>query len=214
MVTQIQLDTEEDITNFKRAFILYVQKAVLCPNNSKPLSPKTLPTILDVTNPRAMNWGRHVYSFLLNGITEMKKKNLKSANGCVFALLIIYFQETHFAVDSEEADAQPPWLVYWKDSTLKRRIKYEFEDPALSIFEFPKGLAHQARSKTLTRAQKKIKTKIKIPLTKNEIMNSTLAKSLPIEGPPSQKKTLGKRKQTEEEKSSSESEPESEFESE
>ncbi|MED6188195.1 hypothetical protein PIB30_083771 [Stylosanthes scabra] len=130
MVTQIQLDTEEGITNFKRAFILYVQKAVLCPNNSKPLSPKTLPTILDVTNPRAMNWGRHVYSFLLNGITEMKKKNLKSADGYVFALLIIYFQETHFGVDSEEPDAQPPWLVYWKDSMLKQRIKYEFEDPA------------------------------------------------------------------------------------
>ncbi|MED6201335.1 hypothetical protein PIB30_093959 [Stylosanthes scabra] len=130
MVTQIQLDTEKGITNFKRAFILYVQKAVLCPNNSKPLSPKTLPTILDVTNPRAMNWGQHVYSFLLNGIMEMKKKNLKSANGCVFALLIIYFQETHFGVDSEEADAQPPWLVYWKDNILKRRIKYEFEDPA------------------------------------------------------------------------------------
>ncbi|MED6184686.1 hypothetical protein PIB30_049883 [Stylosanthes scabra] len=123
-----------------------------------------------------MNWGRHVYSFLLNGITEMKNKNLKSADGCVFALLIIYFQETHFGVDSEEADAQPPWLVYWKDSTLKRRIKYEFEDPA--------GLAHQARSRTPTRAQKKIKTKIKIPPTKNEIMNSTLAKSLLIEGPP------------------------------
>ncbi|MED6199031.1 hypothetical protein PIB30_072170 [Stylosanthes scabra] len=81
------LDTEENITKFKRAFILYVQKAMLCPNNSKPLSPKTLPTILDVTNPRAMNWGRHVYSFLLNGITEMKKKNLKSVDDCVFVLL-------------------------------------------------------------------------------------------------------------------------------
>ncbi|MED6163911.1 hypothetical protein PIB30_084690 [Stylosanthes scabra] len=43
-------------------------------------------------------------------------------------------------------------------------------------------------------------------------MNSTLAKSLQIEGPPSQKNILGKRKQTEEEKSSSESEPESESE--
>ncbi|MED6213372.1 hypothetical protein PIB30_092479, partial [Stylosanthes scabra] len=130
MVTQIKLDTEEDITNFKRAFILYVQKAILCPNNSKPVSPKTLPTILDVTNPRAMNYGRHVYSFFLNEITKMKKKNLKSVDGCVFALLIIYFQEAHFGVDSEEVDAQPPWLEYWKDSTLKRRIKYEFEDPA------------------------------------------------------------------------------------
>ncbi|MED6186461.1 hypothetical protein PIB30_066865 [Stylosanthes scabra] len=45
-------------------------------------------------------------------------------------------------------------------------------------------------------------------------MNSTLAKSLLIEGHPLQKKTLGKRKQIEEEKSSSESEPESESESE
>ncbi|MED6220890.1 hypothetical protein PIB30_049151 [Stylosanthes scabra] len=124
MVTQIQLDTEEDITNFKRAFILYVQKAILCPNNSKPLSPKTLPTILDVTNPRAMNWGRHVYSFLLNGITKMKKKNLKSADGYVIALLIIYFQETHFGVDSEEADAQPPWLDV---CSVKRRTKKRHE---------------------------------------------------------------------------------------
>ncbi|MED6114754.1 hypothetical protein PIB30_083524 [Stylosanthes scabra] len=123
----------------------------------------------------------------------MKKKNLKSADGCVFALLIIYFQDTQFGVDSEEADAQPPWLVYWKDNTLKRRIKYEFEDPA--------GLAHQTRSRTPTREQKKIKTKIKIPPTKNEIMNSTMAKSLLIEGPPLQKKTIGKRNQIEEEKS-------------
>ncbi|MED6125685.1 hypothetical protein PIB30_070951 [Stylosanthes scabra] len=216
MVTQIKLDTKKDITNFKRAFILYVQKAILCPNNSKPLSPKTLPTILDVTNPRAMNWGQHVYSFLLNGITEMKKKNLKSVDGCVFALLIIYFQETHFGVDSEEADAQPPWLEYWKYNTLKRRIKYEFEDPALNFNAllvisccrvWPTKLKSGRQQE-----HKKIKTKIKITPTKNEIMNNTLAKSLKIEGP--SRKILGKRKQTEEEKSSSEFEPEMESESE
>ncbi|MED6139726.1 hypothetical protein PIB30_086494 [Stylosanthes scabra] len=46
MVTQRALDTEENITNFKRAFILYVQKPILCPNNSKPLSPKTLQQFL------------------------------------------------------------------------------------------------------------------------------------------------------------------------
>ncbi|MED6113064.1 hypothetical protein PIB30_067534 [Stylosanthes scabra] len=107
-----------------------------------------------------------------------------------------YFQETHFGVDSEEADAQPPWLEYWKDSTLTRRIKYEFEDPAHnSRFEFPpcnfvlQGLTHKARSRTSTRMQKKIKTKIKILPTKNKIMNISLAKSLNIEGP-SQKRSL------------------------
>ncbi|MED6117617.1 hypothetical protein PIB30_111611, partial [Stylosanthes scabra] len=55
-------------------------------------------------------------------------------------------------------------------------------------------LAHQARSRTPTRPQKIIKTKIKIPPTKKEIMKSTLVKSLQIEGPPLQKKILGKRK--------------------
>ncbi|MED6142523.1 hypothetical protein PIB30_114629, partial [Stylosanthes scabra] len=74
------------------------------------------------------------------------------------------------------------------------------------------GLAHQARSRTPTRPQKIIETKIKIPPTKKEIMKSTLVKSLQIEGPPLQKKILGKRKQIEEQKSSSESEPESESE--
>ncbi|MED6168618.1 hypothetical protein PIB30_013113 [Stylosanthes scabra] len=180
MVYNIELNSEENITKFKRAFILYVQKAVLCPNNSNPLSPKTLPTILDVSNTREMNWGRHVYSFLLDGIIQAIRKNTKHIDGCVFSLLIIYFQETQFGVESELPNAQPPWLSYWKNRTLKLRIKYEFKDPA--------GLARQARNRTPTRKQKKAPPKIKHPQTK----------SLQIEGPKG-KKILGKRKQIDDE---------------
>ncbi|MED6186657.1 hypothetical protein PIB30_068832, partial [Stylosanthes scabra] len=180
MVYTIPLDSEENITKFKRAFILYVQKALLCPNNSNPLSPKILPTILDVSNPREMNWGRHVYSFLLDGITEARKKNNKNIDGCVFALLIIYFQEIEFGQESELPDAQPPW-----------------------------GLARQTRNRTPTRKQSKAPPKIKLPQTKKQTTETNLVKSLQIEGPKG-KKILGKRKQMEEEEETDSSEYESE----
>ncbi|MED6113138.1 hypothetical protein PIB30_068081 [Stylosanthes scabra] len=150
MVTQTELDSEENITFFKRAFILYIQKALLYPNNSTSLYPKTPPTVLDVIYRASMNWVRHVYIFLFSGIQEMRKKNLKSVGWCVFALLVIYFHETHHGEESEKAEAQPPWLAYWKDETLQKRIKDEFEDPG--------GLVNQARSrvpKMLPSAEKK-----------------------------------------------------------
>ncbi|MED6126537.1 hypothetical protein PIB30_079453 [Stylosanthes scabra] len=178
MMYTIPLDSEENITKFKRAFILYVQKAVLCPNNSNPLSPKILPTILDA-----------------------RRKNTKHIDGCVFALLIIYFQETKFGQEFELPDAQPPWVVYWKNQMLKERIEYEFKDPA--------GLARQARNRTPTRKQSKAPPKIKLPQIKKQITETNLVKSLQIEGPKG-KKILGKRKQMEEEEETDSSEYESE----
>ncbi|MED6138694.1 hypothetical protein PIB30_076863, partial [Stylosanthes scabra] len=86
------------------------------------------PTIVNVDNPRQMNWARHVCSFLLDGITEMKHKNSKGVEGCVFALLIIYLHETHFGEDSEDDEACPPWLSYWRGDTLKERLKLEKKD--------------------------------------------------------------------------------------
>ncbi|MED6155045.1 hypothetical protein PIB30_001726, partial [Stylosanthes scabra] len=121
-------DTEENKRKFKRAFILYVQKIFLCANNTMPLSPKHFPPIVDVENTRQMNWARHVCSFLLDGIIDMKKRNLKGVEGCVFALLIIYLHETRFGKDSEDEKAQPPWVKYWKGETLKKRMKVEKTD--------------------------------------------------------------------------------------
>ncbi|MED6162209.1 hypothetical protein PIB30_068252 [Stylosanthes scabra] len=68
MVEEIESNSEENIKKFKRAFILYTQKSILCPNSSTPIFPKHFPAIVDVENPRARNWARHIYSFLLDGI--------------------------------------------------------------------------------------------------------------------------------------------------
>ncbi|MED6172886.1 hypothetical protein PIB30_054067 [Stylosanthes scabra] len=190
-------------------------KAHLCPNNSTPLSPKTPPMVLNVTDLASMNWARHVYSFLLSGIQEMRRKNLKSVDGCIFALLIIYFHETHFREEYEKAEAQPPWLAYWKEERLQTRIKDEFEDPAGLVNQYrmrvPKTVPSAEKKKTTTTTKKAGPPK---KVRKTQIMSSTLAKSLQMEEPKG-KNILGKRKGIEEVASSEsehESEPEPELE--
>ncbi|MED6198739.1 hypothetical protein PIB30_069440 [Stylosanthes scabra] len=84
-IIETTMDSEENSRKFKRAFILFIQKAFLCATNSNPLSPKHFPTIVIVDNPREMNWARHVCSFLLDGIAEMKQK--KSQGWKVVCLL-------------------------------------------------------------------------------------------------------------------------------
>ncbi|MED6148604.1 hypothetical protein PIB30_054680 [Stylosanthes scabra] len=67
------------------------------------------------------------------------------------------------------------------------------------------GPVYQAKSRMLTKLQKKITTTKKAPPSKRKFISSTLAKSLEIEGPKG-KKILGKRKHSEEEIASSQSE--------
>ncbi|MED6147080.1 hypothetical protein PIB30_040623 [Stylosanthes scabra] len=187
MVKSIKLDSEENITTFKRAFILYIQKALLCPNNSRPLDPKTLPVVLDVSNPRAMNWARHILGYLVQSIKDSRAKNQKTVDGCVFALLIIYFQETYFEEGCQDEEAQPPWLDYWKGATLQKRIEVEFEDHV--------GLVQQAKDRTPRKTQQKVKTMKKAG--SKGFKENTLALSLENEGP-SDGRILGKMKHIEE----------------
>ncbi|MED6223913.1 hypothetical protein PIB30_078734, partial [Stylosanthes scabra] len=184
MVKSIKLDSQENITTFKRAFILYIQKALLCPNNSGPLDPKTLPTDLDVSNPREMNWARHILGYLVQSIKDSRAKNKNCVNGCVFALLIIYLQEIHFEDGCQDEEAQPPWIDYWKGETLQERNKVEFEDPI--------GLIAQARDRTPRKTEKKTTTKDVQPI-KVDTLGRTLPSTLEANG-----RILGKRKHIEE----------------
>ncbi|MED6193492.1 hypothetical protein PIB30_019965 [Stylosanthes scabra] len=154
------------------------KKVFLCSNNSMPLSPKHFPPIVDVDNTSKMNWGRHVCSFLLNGIIDMRRRNLKGVEGCVFALLIIYMHETHFGENSEHEKAWPPWIKYWKGETLQKRIRVEKKDST--------GLLYQANQrKGVTKKEKPSGLKI--------------GKKEALEDDPKGKQMLGKRKHVEEE---------------
>ncbi|MED6146473.1 hypothetical protein PIB30_034701 [Stylosanthes scabra] len=71
-VIETKPDSEENTRKFKRAFILYIQKTFLCAINSTPLSSKHFLAIVNFDNSKQMNWARHVCSFLLDRITEMR----------------------------------------------------------------------------------------------------------------------------------------------
>ncbi|MED6111668.1 hypothetical protein PIB30_054435 [Stylosanthes scabra] len=178
IVVETLPNSEENTRKFKRAFLLYVQKVFLCSNNSVPLSPKHFPPIVDVDNTSKMNWGRHVCSFLLDGIIDMRRRNLKGVEGCVFALLIIYMHETHFGENSKHEKARPPWIKYWKGETLQKRIRVEKKDST--------GLLYQANQrKGVTKKEKPSGLKI--------------GKKEALEDDPKRKQILGKRKHVEEE---------------
>ncbi|MED6181506.1 hypothetical protein PIB30_019933 [Stylosanthes scabra] len=161
-----------------------------------PLSPKHFPPIVDVDNTSEMNWACHVCSFLLDGIIEMRRRNLKGVEGCVFALLIIYMHETHFEKDSEHEKARPPWIKYWKGERLTKRIRVEKKGST--------GLLRQANQRR--GATKKEKTS-GLKIGKKELLASKLVKSMEMEDDPKGKKKHGKRKHVEDD---DESEDESE----
>ncbi|MED6135189.1 hypothetical protein PIB30_043977 [Stylosanthes scabra] len=189
IVVETLPNSEENTRKFKRAFLLYVQKVFLCSNNSMPLSPKHFPPIVDVDNTSKMNWRRHVCSFLLDGIIDMRRRNLKGVEGCVFALLIIYMHETHFGENSEHEKAWPPWIKYWKGETLQKRIRVEKKDST--------GLLYQANQrKGVTKKEKPSGLKI--------------GKKEALEDDPKGKQILGKRKHVEEESEGDSSESGSE----
>ncbi|MED6176976.1 hypothetical protein PIB30_093337 [Stylosanthes scabra] len=115
-----------------RAFVLYIQKCFLLPTSAANVTQRALPTIFDVENTRRRNWALHVHNFLLQEVKKAKLHNTKSINGCCYAMLIIYFHETHFGKNAKEPEVQPPWNRYWTGDTLWKRLKEETRHVAVS----------------------------------------------------------------------------------
>ncbi|MED6129247.1 hypothetical protein PIB30_106087 [Stylosanthes scabra] len=75
-----------------------------------------------------------------------------NARGCVFAMLIVYLHETHFGEYSEDDEARPPWISYWRGDRLKERLKLEKKDSTiLNLRIFPQILnqSHTQRKQSL-----------------------------------------------------------------
>ncbi|RYR69201.1 hypothetical protein Ahy_A03g015738 [Arachis hypogaea] len=90
----IGVENEQDRLIFKRIFILYIQMAFL------------LPTTINKKITEG-NWGTHVLNFIIKGITNYCLKRKKSTNGCLYALMIIYF---HLAKNKDKKREENPGL--------------------------------------------------------------------------------------------------------
>ncbi|RYR21116.1 hypothetical protein Ahy_B03g066373 [Arachis hypogaea] len=87
----IGVGNEQDRLMFKRIFILYIQMAFLLPTTINKISHVHLTSIFEMDTITERNWGGYVLSFIIKGITDYKDKKKKAIDGCLFALMIIYF---------------------------------------------------------------------------------------------------------------------------
>ncbi|RYR53701.1 hypothetical protein Ahy_A06g028917 [Arachis hypogaea] len=118
----IDVGNEEERLMFKRIFILYIQMAFLLPTTINKISPVHLAPIFEMDGITERNWAGHILTFIVKGITDYKEKKKKAIDGCLFALMIIYFHlSKNKGKKRAERDHQIPELPtgvrssWWKE---------------------------------------------------------------------------------------------------
>ncbi|RYQ92368.1 hypothetical protein Ahy_B09g098573 [Arachis hypogaea] len=103
------MDIEDDRMEFRGHFILLVLKMFLCPTVQHIISPWHNDTILDVSDPGRYRWLLHIFKSLEQAIRKYQRKKNKSCEGCMFALLVLYFQKLKHG-KLENCQEPEPWL--------------------------------------------------------------------------------------------------------
>ncbi|QHO08175.1 uncharacterized protein DS421_14g470260 [Arachis hypogaea] len=123
----IGVGNEEDRLMFKRIFILYIQMAFLLPTKINKISPVHLAPIFEMDTITERNWGGHVLSFIVKGKTDYKEKKKKVIDGCLFALMIIYFHLSKNKGKKRAERPPKPWIANWSKEQLDERMTAEGE---------------------------------------------------------------------------------------
>ncbi|QHO23004.1 uncharacterized protein DS421_12g359940 [Arachis hypogaea] len=74
------------------------------------------------------NWGGHVLTFMVKGITDYQEKKKKAINGCLFALMIIYFHLSKNKGKNRAERPPKPWIANWTKEQLVERMTAEREE--------------------------------------------------------------------------------------
>ncbi|RYR03340.1 hypothetical protein Ahy_B06g082228 [Arachis hypogaea] len=123
----IGVENEQDRLMFKRIFILYIQMAFLSSSTITKVSPVHIAPIFEMEKITEGNWGAYVLNFLLKGITNYRLKKKKSIDGCLYALMIIYFHFTKNKDKKGEEKPGVPWVSNWNREQLVARIRAEID---------------------------------------------------------------------------------------
>ncbi|QHO46713.1 uncharacterized protein DS421_6g189970 [Arachis hypogaea] len=114
---EISVGNEEERLMFKRIFILYIQMAFLLPTTINKISPVHMASIFKMDGISERNWGAYY---------QEKKK--KAINGCLFALMIIYFHLSKNKGKNRTERPPKPWIANWTKEQLVERMNAEREE--------------------------------------------------------------------------------------
>ncbi|RYQ99468.1 hypothetical protein Ahy_B07g087399 [Arachis hypogaea] len=119
---------QKDRLMFKRIFILYIQMAFLLPTTINKISPVHLAPIFKMDKIKEGNWRAHVLDFIIKGITDYNLKKKKSIDGCLFALMIVYFHLSKNKDKKGEERPAQPWIANWNREQLVERMRAEMDE--------------------------------------------------------------------------------------
>ncbi|QHO08839.1 uncharacterized protein DS421_14g476190 [Arachis hypogaea] len=146
---EIGVGNEEERLMFKRIFILYIQMAFLLPTTINKISP---------------------------GITDYQEKKKKAIDGCLFALMIIYFHLSENKGKKRAERPPKPWIANWTKEQLVERMTAEREEILVRDCEDggdkSKRKNEKKRKKKKTRNQKNKKRKAS-PTSSSETETAT-----------------------------------------
>ncbi|QHO39970.1 uncharacterized protein DS421_4g133700 [Arachis hypogaea] len=123
----IGVENEQDHLMFKRIFILYIQMAFLFPTTINKISSVYLAPIFKMDKITEGNWGGHVLNFIIKGIANYRLKKKKSIDGCLFALMIIYFHLAKNKDKKGEENPRLPWVSNWNREQLVSMMRAEID---------------------------------------------------------------------------------------
>ncbi|RYR33435.1 hypothetical protein Ahy_A10g048018 isoform A [Arachis hypogaea] len=130
-IMTIAVDNEQDCLMFKRIFILSIQMAFLLPTTINKISHVHLAPIFKMDIIKEENWGAHVLNFIIKDITDYNLKKKKTIDGCLFALMIVYF---HLSKNKDKkGEERPPqsWIANWTKEQLVERMRAEMDEHML-----------------------------------------------------------------------------------
>ncbi|RYR20846.1 hypothetical protein Ahy_B03g066094 [Arachis hypogaea] len=169
----IVVDNEQGCLMFKRIFILYIQMAFLLPTKINKISPAHLTPIFKMDTITERNWGGHVLNFIVKGITDYKVKKKKAIDGCLVALMIIYFHLSKNKDKKREERPPEPWIANWAKEQLVERMRGEMEDHM--------GVVKMGEAKEKMKEIKKKRKKKKKAKKKNKKRKASSTSSSEIE---------------------------------
>ncbi|RYQ80271.1 hypothetical protein Ahy_Scaffold1g106792 isoform A [Arachis hypogaea] len=96
------------------------------------------------------NWAGHVLTFIVKGITDYKKKKKKAIDGCLFALVIIYFHLSKNKGKKRAERPPKPWIANWsKEQTQSKKKKVVVEDSSPEEDQYFDGKRYEISSEEL-----------------------------------------------------------------
>ncbi|QHO59691.1 uncharacterized protein DS421_3g101130 [Arachis hypogaea] len=124
-VIRCSVTTEVEKEEFRRYFIMFVMKAFLFASSNKYITNSFIPGVIDVRNPMRFFWGRHIYDCVKEGLRKYKEDGIRTIDGCMFALLILYLHTNKHGDLRGYSGGGEPWTKEWTVAELREAVMEE-----------------------------------------------------------------------------------------